>query len=86
MLVNVARAKAQHEIAGVQHVSDISMHPFQTRLVTHAPMTVRHNFIRDGLTADFGNRRLTCRVNIRYHDAISIIERASEFFAQRFRS
>ena len=82
--MNVSGAEAQYEIARIQHVTDIAMHPVQTRLITHAAMTVVQNFIRNRLAADSGNWRFASGINIRHNHAIGVIERTSKFFPERF--
>ena len=79
LLVNVAGAEAQHEIAGVEHVADIAMHPFETRLITHAAMTVSHDFVGNRLAADARNRRFARRINVGHNHAIGVVEGAAKF-------
>ena len=41
LLVNISRAETKDEIARRQHVADIAMDVSETRLISHAAMTVR---------------------------------------------
>ena len=83
--MNISRPETEHKIAGVDHVSDVLMHPFQMWLVSDAAMAVSHYFIHDGATTNAGDWSFTRRINICHHDVVSIIERAAEFLAERLR-
>ena len=85
LFVNISSPKAQNEIAGRDHVSDVVVDPAQLRLITHAAMTVRRDFIRDRLARDPRQRFFACWINIGNHDALGVIERAPELTLQRFR-
>ena len=76
LFVNIARAEAENEIARLEHVANVAMHPFQPRLVTHAAMAVRRDFVGDHLTADAWNRGFIRSVDVSDDDAICLIERA----------
>ena len=86
MLVNVARTHAQNEIAGVEHVSDIAMDPFKTRLITHAAMSMTRDFVSDRLATDARDWRLARGIDIGHNNAVGVIKRASKFMTQRFGS
>ena len=86
LFVNVAGAEAENEIAGLDHVADIAMQPIESRLISRTAMSVRDDFIHDRLSADAGNRRFARRINVGDDDAIGIVKRAAEFFAQRLRA
>ena len=57
LLVNVSGAETQNEIAGIEHVSHVPMHPFQTRLVADAAMAMCGDFVGDDLASHACNRR-----------------------------
>ena len=86
MFVNVSRAQAQNEIASREHVTDVSTHKLEPRLVTGAAMPVRGNFIDDRLAADSGQRRFTRRIDIGHDHAVGVIKSTAEFLAQRLRA
>ena len=79
--MNVAGAEAQNQIARIDHVADIAMEPIQPRLITHAAMSVRDDFVGNRLPADSGNRRFARRINVSHDHAIGIIESAPKFAA-----
>src|SRR5436305_11048060 len=86
LLVNVARTHAQNEIAGVEHVSDIAMDPFKTRLITHSAMSMTRDFVSDRLATDARDWGLARGIDIGHNNAVGVIKRASEFMTQRFGS
>src|SRR5438552_16296007 len=81
-----ARTHAQNEIAGVEHVSDITMDPFKTRLITHAAMSVTRDFVSDGCATDAWDRRLARWIDIGHNNAVCVIKGVSKFMTQRFGS
>ena len=83
MLVNVSGAETQNQITGVNHVTNVAMHPFQARLISDSAMSMRDNFVDDELTGDSRHRRFIRAVNIRHHHAVGIIKGGAELFAQR---
>ena len=52
MLVNIAGAQAEDEIARFKQVANVAMHPLQSRLITHAAMSVCSDFVDDQLASD----------------------------------
>ena len=83
LLVNVAGAQAQDQIARRNHVADIAMQPIQPRLIRDAAMSMRRDFVGDGLAGDSLERRFACRINIGHNHAIGVIESAPELAPQR---
>ncbi len=59
------------------------METIQPRLIAHAAMAVRDDFIDDRLSADAGKRRFARRVNVGHDDAVGVIESAPELAPQR---
>src|ERR1041385_348947 len=86
LLVNVSSAEAQDKIARVQDISDVAMHPFQTRLITDATVTVGGDFIGDNLPSHPWNWCFVRSINIRHHNPVRLIEGAPKFRAQSFRA
>src|SRR4030095_13698835 len=84
MLVNISGTETQNEIAGLEHVSDSPVDPFQTGFVADTAMSVRNDFVSDQLSGHSWNRRFMRSINIRYHHVIRIIERATKFLPQCF--
>src|SRR5262249_16548425 len=86
LLVNISGTETQNEIAGFKHVPYNPMHPFQTRLVADATMSVCNDFIDDHLSGYSRNWRFVRSINIRNDHALCIVECATEFLSQRFRA
>ena len=76
LLVNIAGAEAQDEIAGSDHVPDIAMNAIEPRLIGHAAMAVRE--ISSTIVCPLmpGMRRFARRINIGHDNAIGVIEGA----------
>src|SRR5205085_12618830 len=81
LLVNVPGAETQNEIARFEHVADVAMDPLEPRLIGNAAMSVRYDFISNHLATHSGNGRFVRSVNVGDHDAVRLIEGASEFLA-----
>ena len=74
LLVNVARAQAQNEIAGVQHISNVAMHPFKMRLITHSAMAMTRDFLGDSLATDSRNRLLARSINVGHNHTVGVVK------------
>src|SRR5262245_51004224 len=86
LFVDVAGAKTQNKVAGLQHISYVAMHQFQMCLITDTAMPVSHYLIDNSLTCDSGNRRLAGGIYICDHNMVGITESAAKFARERFRS
>jgi hypothetical protein len=81
LLVNVACAKTQDQVARSDHIANIAMESVQSRLVTDSAMAMRRDFVGNRLAADPFERSLAGWIDIGYHDAIGVIESASKLAA-----
>src|SRR5207249_11921875 len=84
LLVNVARTHAQNEIAGVEHVSDIAMEPFKTRLITHSAMSMTRDFVSDRLATDARDWGLASGKNIGQDKSIGVVKRVDECIVRAY--
>ena len=84
MFVNISRAEADNEIARIEHVADIAVHKLQTRLIGHAAMALRDDFIRNDATANSRNGRFIRTVNIRHDNALGVMKALPNCLTQRF--
>src|SRR5206468_1884086 len=83
LFVDIARAHTEDEVARLEHVADVAMDPFQSRLIRNAAVTGRRDFIRNQLSANSRNRGFVRSINVGYHHPVRIAEGAAKLFPEQ---